>query len=74
MKIYWCFALVVCGSLNTQAQSRQTQVLPEAEYYVAAYAQHYKLPIGFVRAVVAQESGWRACAISSKGGAGLMQE
>jgi soluble lytic murein transglycosylase-like protein len=40
---------------------------------VAAYAQHYRLPLGFVRAVVAQESGWRACAISSKGAAGLMQ-
>jgi soluble lytic murein transglycosylase-like protein len=73
MKIHWCLALVVCGSLNTQAQSRQTQALPEAEYYVADYAQHYKLPIGFVRAVVAQESGWRPCAISRKGAAGLMQ-
>jgi soluble lytic murein transglycosylase-like protein len=73
MKIHTCLALVVCGSLNTRAQSRQTQALPEAEYYVAAYAQRYKLPVGFVRAVVAQESGWRPCAISSKGAAGLMQ-
>ena len=73
MKIHWCLALVVCGSLNTRAQSRQTQALTEAEYYVAAYAQHYRLPIGFVRAVVVQESGWRAFAISSKGAAGLMQ-
>jgi soluble lytic murein transglycosylase-like protein len=73
MKIHWYLALAVCGSLNTRAQSRQAPSLPEAEYYVAAYAQHYKLPIGFVRAVVAQESGWRACAISGKGAAGLMQ-
>jgi soluble lytic murein transglycosylase-like protein len=73
MKIHWCLALVVCGSLATRAQSRPTQALPEAEYYVAAYAQHYKLPVAFVRAVVAQESGWRPCAISSKGAAGLMQ-
>jgi len=49
MKIHWCLALVVCGSPNTRAQSRQTQALPEAEYYVAAYAQQYKLPVGFVR-------------------------
>jgi soluble lytic murein transglycosylase-like protein len=73
MKNCWCLALVVCGVLNCQAQSLQLQALPEAEYYVAAYARHYKLPVGFVRAVVAQESGWRPCAISRKGAAGLMQ-
>jgi len=45
----------------------------EAEYYVAAYAQHYNVPVEFVRAVVEQESGWKRCAVSSKGAAGLMQ-
>jgi soluble lytic murein transglycosylase len=45
----------------------------EAEYYLAAYARHYKVPLEFVRAVVEQESGWRRCAISPKGAAGLMQ-
>jgi soluble lytic murein transglycosylase-like protein len=45
----------------------------EAEYYVAAYAQHYRVPVGFVRALVEQESAWRRCAISPKGAAGLMQ-
>lgn len=45
----------------------------EAEYYVAAYAQHYNVPIEFVRAVVEQESGWKRCPVSSKGAAGLMQ-
>ena len=45
----------------------------EAEYYVAAYAQHYRVPVEFVRALVEQESAWRRCAISSKGAAGLMQ-
>ena len=45
----------------------------EAEYYVAAYAQHYRVPVEFVRALVEQESAWRKCAISSKGAAGLMQ-
>jgi soluble lytic murein transglycosylase-like protein len=73
MKNSWCLVLVICGVLNCQAQSTHAQVVPEAEYYVAAYAQHYKLPVGFVRAVVAQESGWRPCAISRKGAAGLMQ-
>jgi hypothetical protein len=45
----------------------------EAEYYVAAYARHYNVPVEFVRAVVEQESGWQRCAVSSKGAAGLMQ-
>ena len=45
----------------------------EAEYYVAAYAQHYRVPLEFVRAIVSQESGWQKCAVSRKGAAGLMQ-
>jgi soluble lytic murein transglycosylase-like protein len=45
----------------------------EAEYYVTAYAQHYNVPIEFVRAVVEQESGWKRCTVSRKGAAGLMQ-
>jgi soluble lytic murein transglycosylase-like protein len=66
-------ALFACSVLICNAQSSRTSGHGEAEYYVAAYAQHYKLPVGFVRAVVAQESGWRPCAISRKGAAGLMQ-
>lgn len=45
----------------------------EAEYYVAAYAQHYRIPVDFVQALIEQESGWHRCAISRKGAAGLMQ-
>ena len=52
MKSCWCLALVICGTLSCQAQSREPTISPEAEYYVAAYAQHYRLPIAFVRAVV----------------------
>jgi soluble lytic murein transglycosylase-like protein len=44
-----------------------------AEYYLAAYANHYRVPLDFARAVVEQESGWKACAISRKGAAGIMQ-
>ncbi|HWH58366.1 MAG TPA: lytic transglycosylase domain-containing protein [Terriglobales bacterium] len=57
----WCCA-------NAASESRQA-----AEYYVAAYAQHYQVPVEFVRAIVEQESGWQVCPISSKGAAGLMQ-
>jgi len=45
----------------------------EAAYYVTAYAQHYKVPVEFVRAVVEQESGWQRCPVSQKGAVGLMQ-
>lgn len=45
----------------------------QAEYYLAAYANHYRVPLDFARAVVEQESGWQACAISRKGAAGIMQ-
>ena len=44
-----------------------------AEYYVAAYARHYQVPLEFVRAIVSQESGWQKCAVSRKGAIGLMQ-
>lgn len=68
-----CLALLVCGVLNYRAQSQQTADRLEAEYYVAAYAGHYNLPVRFVRAVVEQESTWRPCVVSPKGAVGLMQ-
>ena len=45
----------------------------EAEYYVTAYARHYGVPVDFARSIVEQESGWKRCAVSAKGAAGLMQ-
>lgn len=45
----------------------------EAEYYAAAYARQYGLPVEFVRAVIEQESGWHPCSVSAKGAVGLMQ-
>src|SRR2546428_4740737 len=68
-----CLAVLVCGVLNCQAQSRRTAAPLEAEYYVAAYARHHIVPVRFVRAIVEQESSWRPCAVSPKGAAGLMQ-
>jgi len=56
------FSVLICN-----AQSSRTSTHGEADYYLTAYAQHYRLPIGFVRADVAQESGWRPCAISTTG-------
>lgn len=59
-------ALSYCA--NASNQSRR-----EAEYYVTVYAEHYHVPVEFVRAVVEQESGWQRCPVSRKGAAGLMQ-
>jgi soluble lytic murein transglycosylase-like protein len=65
--------LLLIGSATSWAQSSQTATRPESEYYIAAYAQHYRVPIPLVRAFVERESNWRPCAISPKGAVGLMQ-
>lgn len=56
------------GSASSQSDQRR-----ESEYYVCAYALHYRIPVQFVRALIAQESGWKPCVFSEKGAAGLMQ-
>jgi len=48
-------------------------VRQEADFYVAAYARHYGVPVDFVRALIEQESNWQPCTISQKGAVGLMQ-
>jgi soluble lytic murein transglycosylase-like protein len=73
MSKYLSFVLFACGVLCCQAQPPTTATRLEAEYYVAAYARHYGVPTGFVRAIVEQESGWHPCAVSHKGATGLMQ-
>jgi len=71
MKTVWVILLSICAS-PCLAHSCDTSRL-EAEYYADAYAKHYGLPPEFVRAVIEQESGWHACAVSVKGAVGLMQ-
>jgi soluble lytic murein transglycosylase-like protein len=67
-----CLLLAISAATNWAQTSTGPKRL-EAEYYVAAYAQHYRVPVPLVRAVVERESNWRPCAISPKGAAGLMQ-
>ena len=64
------FVLIAVGACWASTGEEQRR---EAEYYVAAYAKHYNVPVEFVRAVVEQESGWRRCVVSTKGATGLMQ-
>ena len=59
---------IVCGA---QATTQPTRM--EAEYYVAAYAEHYRVPVALTRAIVERESNWHVCTISPKGAVGLMQ-
>jgi soluble lytic murein transglycosylase-like protein len=68
MKSLWILLLF---SILSYGQSSDTR--NQAEYYLAAYAKHYRVPLDFARAVVEQESGWQPCAISRKGAAGIMQ-
>jgi soluble lytic murein transglycosylase-like protein len=65
--------VVFCAALTCFAQSGVRTTRNEAEYYVAAYARHYQVPIALIRSIVERESNWRPCAVSSKGAVGLMQ-
>jgi soluble lytic murein transglycosylase len=73
MKSVFIAAGMLCASLIGWAQSSRAQAPSEAEYYVTSYAQHYRVPIAFVRAIVVRESNWQPCLISPKGAVGLMQ-
>src|SRR5437763_8077866 len=73
MKQVFALLLIICAITSCSAQAAKPTTRPESEYYVAAYAQHYRVPVPLVRAVVARESYCRPCAISPTGAAGLMQ-
>jgi soluble lytic murein transglycosylase-like protein len=65
--------VLLCTASICSAQSGGPTTRNEAEYYVAAYAKHYQVPIALVRSIVERESNWRPCAVSPKGAVGLMQ-
>ena len=61
-------AISICGAHSSTRTTRM-----EAEYYIAAYAKHYRVPVALVRAIVERESNWQVCPVSPKGAVGLMQ-
>ena len=69
--------LIVAQMLSTisigWAQSGRAPTRIEAEYYVTAYAQHYRVPVALAPALVARESNWQPCVVSPEGAVGLMQ-
>ena len=73
MKSVLIVAEVLCAISIGWAQSGRAPERIEAEYYVTAYAQHYRVPIALAHAIVVRESNWQACSVSPKGAVGLMQ-
>jgi soluble lytic murein transglycosylase-like protein len=73
MKSSLILAQMFCAVSICWAQSHKPPVRLEAEYYVTAYAQHYRVPVAMARAIVMRESNWQPCVISPKGAVGLMQ-
>jgi soluble lytic murein transglycosylase-like protein len=64
---------LLCAISICWAQSGKETTRIEAEYYVAAYAKHYRVPVALARAIVDRESNWQPCTVSPKGAVGLMQ-
>ncbi len=62
MKPVLILVQVLSAISNCWAQSPRPQARLEAEYYIAAYAQHYRVTIALVRAIVERESNWQPCA------------
>jgi soluble lytic murein transglycosylase-like protein len=73
MKSVFIVVGMLCAASIGWAQSGRAPARIEAEYYVTAYAQHYRVPIALARAIVLRESNWQPCLISPKGAVGLMQ-
>jgi soluble lytic murein transglycosylase-like protein len=67
------FAQVLSAISICWAQTPKPRERFEAEYYVASYAHHYKVPVALVRAIVDHESNWQPCVASPKGAVGLMR-
>jgi soluble lytic murein transglycosylase len=73
MKSAFIVAGILCAISIGWAQSGKAPARIEAEYYVTAYAQHYRVPVALARALVVRESNWQPCVMSPKGAVGLMQ-
>jgi len=67
MMMAMLYAIAIC---RARSDDRSTRI--EAEYYVAADAEHYGVPVALVRAIVQLESNWRAYSVSPKGAVGRM--
>ena len=66
MKSVLILAQMLCAISICWAQSARPPARLEAEYYVTAYAQHYRVPIALARAIVGRESNWQPCVVSPK--------
>jgi len=65
--------LFTMGTSSACALAQTDRSRAEGEYYAAAYAVQYHVPVALVRSIVQQESGWKPCTVSPKGAVGMMQ-
>jgi soluble lytic murein transglycosylase-like protein len=73
MKIAILFIEMLSLFPIADARTNSIQLQAQAEYYVAVYAEHFRVPPALVRAIIKQESDWQPCVLSSKGAMGIMQ-
>jgi Transglycosylase SLT domain len=67
-----CLLVVLVSAARAQApDSRQMRDI--SGRCTREYAALYRLPVELVEAIIDEESGWNAYAVSSKGAAGIMQ-
>ena len=67
MKSVFIVAGMLCATSIGWAQSSRAPARIEAEYYVTSYAQHYRVPVALVRAIVVRESNWQSLRDLSQG-------
>jgi soluble lytic murein transglycosylase-like protein len=73
MKSVLILVQMLCAISFCAAQSGNRTTRLEADYYITVYAEHYRVPVALVRAIVQHESNWQVCSVSPKGAVGLMQ-
>ena len=73
MKLVFIVVEMLCTISICWSQSGMAPTRIEAEYYIMAYVQHYRVPIALARSIVVRESNWQPCVISPKGAVGVMQ-
>jgi soluble lytic murein transglycosylase-like protein len=68
-----CFLLVLMQTGAAQVANGTGDVRGLCARWAEYYATIYQVPVDLVEAIIDEESGWNASAISDKGAVGLMQ-
>ena len=68
----WACWLLLAGAASGQITIARARVATSARW-VEYYALVYGVPVELIEAIIDEESGWNAYAVSTKGAAGIMQ-